>query len=315
MRRIFLLLTVLALAAVGPSPPGLREAPSVPANAPLPEAVPQPGATAPAINPIPGGIVFPSAITIESITPLLTAMVSNKAALNEDTVGWLVVPGTDIDREVLKNPPAFDNNYYLRRGFDGLPDPNGTYCADRRCVFGEGREGLSRNTVLYGHSFDDDPDGTLFSQIKRYRDIEFARQNPYIFFSTDSEDMVWEVFAVIETTVNVPYNVPGLAGGQFYDMLDLVYEASLYRYEASVGPNDKLLTLSTCVFSVAGHERLPDVNSYRFAVMARLMDPAEPLREKAMLVPNAAPLPPDEADALIDAGALREYSFGIKFGN
>lgn len=238
--------------------------------------------------------------------------VAEKQQLNPDTIGWLYIPGTDINREVLQNPLEIrDNNYYLNIDFDGEPDKNGVYCADYRSTFGD-REDLARNTVIYGHSWDDDPDGTLFSQLKRYREEDFARKHPYLYFSTEAEDMTFEVIAVFDATINFPYNMPNLSSATFFDVLDLVYESSLYHYSgSSIGPSDKFLTLSTCTFSVDGHEELPPVNGYRFAIMARLVEDGEPIKRRADLTRNPSPLSPDEAEERMET--FYGYSFGDFF--
>jgi len=250
--------------------------------------------------------------TIWAITPDNRGEVWDRQEQNPDTAGWLYIPGTEVDEVVLKNPVDKSNDYYLNRSFDGGPDPNGTFCIDRRASIGSGtRGGLSRNTTIYGHSWDDDPDGTLFSQLKRYRDEDFAREHPYLFFSTGSEDMAWEVFAVFDTVTDLLYNVPNLNDNEFFDVLDIVEQASLYSYNVAVGPADKILTLSTCTFSVEGHGELPPVNNYRFVIMARLMDPDEIFADEAVFAVNGDPISPDEIGELLDGGAMRGYAFGV----
>ena len=64
---------------------------------------------------------------------------------NSDTVGWLKVPGTDIDISVVQ---AKDNDYYLTHDFDKKWNSMGWVFADYRDKFPE----LSQNTILYGHT-------------------------------------------------------------------------------------------------------------------------------------------------------------------
>ncbi|MDR2931991.1 MAG: class B sortase, partial [Oscillospiraceae bacterium] len=136
-----------------------------------------------------------------------------KHAINSDTVGWLQIPNTKID-DVIVFYPGDRNSYYLRRDFNKVPNTGplagqyGSYFADYRSKFEGGGQGLSRNTVIYGHSMEDNPDGGGFSQLKKYLDEDFARKNPYVYFSTLDEDMAWEVFAVFYTTINFAYNRP-----------------------------------------------------------------------------------------------------------
>lgn len=231
---------------------------------------------------------------VGDVAPDFTGAVQDKRRQNPDTVGWISIPDTTVDDVVLQNPAGETNDYYLNLSFDGEPDRNGVYCADRRATFGEGGRGeLSRITALYGHSWDDNPDGTLFSQLKKYRDPDFARAHPYIFFSTVAENMVWEVIAVFDTTIYMPYIIPDLSEQDFRQMLRVAGASSIYDYQTPVRDGDKLLVLSTCTQSVPGYPSLPAQNDYRFVVMARLVDPEEPFSDEAAFLENPYPIPPD----------------------
>jgi sortase B len=238
---------------------------------------------------------------IASITPALSSQILEKRKENDDAVGWLIVPGTTINDVVLLNPPR-DNNYYTLHNSLGQPDPKGAYGMDYHFdpSVAAARENLYRNMALYAHNLDDDPNGIFFAQLKKYKDPAFAKANPYIFFSTADEDMVWEVFAVFDTTINLPYHFPGAYWYSFSTVLDTVYESSIYDYGVTISEEDRLLTLSTCTFSVPGHEAMPitELNDYRFVVMARLVEPEEQIKKEAAFTVNDAPLPPDETSSL-----------------
>ncbi len=184
--------------------------------------------------------------------------------LNEDTVGWLYVPGTTINESVVQ---TVDNEYYLRRTNLGKQNYDGCYYADFRGTLGS-RDTLSKNTVIYGHSMNDDPNGGRFSQLKKYLDINFATENPYIYFSTPESDMVWQVFAVFYTEKYFNYNDPNLSAADFLNVVNDARQRSQFNFDTTVGANDKILTLSTCTYVYdAGYP-----NDYRYVVMAKLMD-------------------------------------------
>ena len=218
-----------------------------------------------------------------------------KVPLNGDTVGWLQVPNTEID-DVILWYPGDRNAYYLRRDFNKVENTGplqtqyGSYFADYRCTFDGGRQGLSHNTVLYGHSMEDDPDGGGFSQLKKYLDEDFAKANPYIYFSTTDEDMAWEVFAVFYSTVELPYNRPNMATAELSQMqiLSECLKRSIYSYDTDLSAEDKILTLSTCCYNFT--TSYP--NNYRYVVMAKLVKPGEILAEEAALVKNPSPKAP-----------------------
>ena len=98
---------------------------------------------------------------------------------NQDTVGWLRVPGTTINNSVLQ---SHDNMTYLRTNEAREYDIYGCYFADWECSVGE-RENFSPNTVIYGLSdLKDNPEGPRFSQLFRFTDPDFARETPVISF-------------------------------------------------------------------------------------------------------------------------------------
>lgn len=225
----------------------------------------------------------------KEIIPLndLTGFASEKKAENEDVVGWLTVDGTTINDPVLHRDDDVDF-YYLRRDFYGNYSFDGSYFTATGCQFDGGREGLSLNTIIYGHSYSDDSNGTLFSQLKKYNDTNYALENPYLYFSTTDENMAWEVFAVYTTNTNLYYYNPNPNEEQMTTVLEGARSRSIYNYEVDVTPEDYVLTLSTCVYQANG-SKLSYPNDYRYVIMAKLIDPTEPLKENATFEVNPSP--------------------------
>jgi len=207
-------------------------------------------------------------------------------SMNSDTVGWLYVPNTSLDDVVLWYPDDF-NVFYLRRDFFRRWSWEGVYFADFRTRWGGFSRGdISRNIVIYGHSMEDDPDGPLFSQLKRWKDENWARNNPYIYFSTLEEDMVWEIFSVQFTNIWVPYNNPNPTDAEFQAIIDDAKARSLWIYDIDVTIDDTIITLSTCTYTIV--PTYP--NDYRFVVMARLIDADTPQRNTIGLTVNPNPV-------------------------
>lgn len=205
---------------------------------------------------------------------------------NGDTAGWLHIPNTTIDDCVLQ---TFDNEYYLRLTEDKTYDIYGCYFADFRNSLDLGREYLSRNTIIYGHSdYKDNPEGKKFSQLFHYaKDIDFVRNNPYIYFSTAADDMVWKVFAVFYTDINFNYIQSDPTDEEFMAIIEEAKAKSEYIIDEEITKDDHILTLSTCT----GLFKQPKEN-YRMVVMAKLMPSNEiPVSQLTMEVePNPNPL-------------------------
>ena len=237
----------------------------------------------PSVYPFVNTLREPEDNTVQLVeAPTLTEAVKEKAAqVNAEIVGWLQVPGTDIDQPVVQ---TYNNSKYMRLNYEGKYSFQGCYWVDYECTVGN-RETQSRNTIIYGHNTavaQDDPNGLDFAQLLRFTDEEFAASHPYIFFSTAEEDLVWEVFAVLYTDTNFRY-VTMIDS----DIDTLVSEAkarSEFNYDVEVDPiNDKILTLSTCTAKygyVGGEARA------RFVVMARLVEPDRELKPTVGLEKN-----------------------------
>ncbi|MEA5136340.1 MAG: class B sortase [Candidatus Fimivivens sp.] len=204
---------------------------------------------------------------------------------NADTKGWLYIPNTEIDDAVLQGK---DNEYYLRLTEDKQYSIFGCYFADFRCKLGT-RDNLSKNTIIYGHSdYKDNPDGKKFSQLFHYaKDIDFVRNNPYIYFSTAEDDLVWQVFAVFYTRVDFNYIQNNPSAPEFKNIISEAKAKSEYIIDVPVDENDKILTLSTCT----GLYNAADKDNYRMVVMAKLLPTNEISTNKMTMEvkPNPSP--------------------------
>lgn len=226
--------------------------------------------------------------------PKYVDLVNEYRAINSDTIGWLEVPGTHIDDVVVcYTAPGDNNNYYYRRNFDKEYSFNGIFYADFRSDFGDGNAAqLPSNTVIYGHTMSADWDGVMFAPLKYFTEEEFAKEHPYIHFSTVKEDLVFEVFAVFYATVNLPYNIPNLPANEHADVINECIKRSLYTYDTQVSADDKILTLSTCTYSLPEKGPVSYPNDYRYVVMAKLVDKREATKTEATFTVNPSPKEP-----------------------
>lgn len=233
------------------------------------------------------------------LAALQKTMLENMLALqqeNSDVMGWLNIDGTSIDDAVVKVSYNDNNNYYLRRNSKGESDFYGCYFADYHCGTGD-RSALSRNTVIFGHSMSEDTNGVKFSQLKKYLKADFAREHPYVYFSTFEDDMVWQIFAVYYTNVDFNYIQTDPGTSEFMNIVNKAKNLSIYDYGVEVNEGDKILTLSTCTYKLVNGTRLSYPNNYRYVVMAKLLDKNVELPETATLtVTSKAPADADVAE-------------------
>jgi len=260
-RRILALLLALALLFVSVGckrEPSSSSEPSEPSSVESSSSSKKPG--------------IPTGGKIEDIK--LKDSVAQGKARNEDTIGWIKIPNTDIDDAVIQ---YIDNDYYLRLDEDRNYDIFGCYWADYNCILDLGRDELSPNTIIYGHSdYRDNPEGKRFSQLFHYTDLDFLKKNPYIYFSTEDDEMVWQIFAVFYTRINFNYIQANPAPEIFDEIIREAIKRSEYIIDVDVTTEDKILTLSTCTGKLEGH-LYPngDYDNYRYVIMAKLLPAGE----------------------------------------
>ena len=166
--------------------------------------------------------------------------------LNNHTVGWLSIPGTQIHYPVMQTPK--DPNYYLTHNFDRESSSRGCLYAQENCSIST----PSDNIILYGHRM---RDGSMFARLDAYMDAGFCRDNPYIYFDTLTELHTYQVMAVFLTTATqgegFSYHtfVEAATPGDFDAFVASCKELSLYDTGVTAQYGDKLITLSTCEYS------------------------------------------------------------------
>lgn len=166
--------------------------------------------------------------------------------LNTDLVGWLTIPGTNVDYPVVQRPEATD--YYLYRDFYGSYDSHGCLYVREVCDV----NAPSDNITVYGHRM---KDGTMFGHLAKYESREFWQENQYLYFDTLTEHHTYQIIYVFTTTASAgegfQYHLFVDAADQeeFNGFLVNCARNSLYDTGLTASYGDKLVTLSTCEYT------------------------------------------------------------------
>ena len=177
---------------------------------------------------------------------------------NEDFIGWLTIPGTNIDYPVMFTPD--DEEKYLHLDFDKNESASGTLFAAAGCLPLK----PSDNILIYGHNM---KAGTMFHDLLEYENEDFYKEHKRIIFNTLNNNGVYEVIAAFRTQVDG-------SGEEFkyYDFFDTDDEKEFndfvskaqtmtpYKTTESAEFGNMLLTLSTCAYHT---------NEGRFVVVAK----------------------------------------------
>lgn len=206
--------------------------------------------------------VYPSGITPDLIKAY---------SANNDVVGWLYIPGTNINTPVVQTK---DNNRYLRNNFYGSNTNYGTAYADYRCK----KNTLSTNTVIYGHNM---PSGTHFYDVHRYEDIEWYKKHPTITYTTLFGTYNFLICSVFYTTASSKYDggyifnyiFPNMGPKSMGGYLQQLTQRSIYNTGIDMKASDRYITLSTCTHSLDSACGA-DING-RLVVVGRLIRAGE----------------------------------------
>jgi sortase B len=166
---------------------------------------------------------------------------------NQDIIGWLKIPNTSIDTIVTQGK---DNSHYLKTDIYGKYTRYGNAFLDYR----DNPKELSQNSIIYGHTTDTGLQ--VFNDLYKYMDYNFYINNPIIEFGTLYKDYEWKVFSVYITNVEsiddndyfFYYIYPEINDSKFPGYLSQIIQRSRFFSDIGVDENDKILTLSTCVY-------------------------------------------------------------------
>ena len=105
----------------------------------------------------------------------------------------------------------------------------------------------------------------MFAQLPSFAHLWFAQRVPYFYYSSTSQDMVWQVFAAFYTTDLDFYLYTTRTGYALQSIIDKGRSLSLHHYDVNVSSSDRIITLSTCTRALGASE------NQRFVVMAKLV--------------------------------------------
>ncbi len=242
------------------------------------------------------GLVVSEGVEVDSLSAKISGVVSNNMkaqsqypegileelkqpySINNDLVGWLSIPGTELDTAVVQGD---DNNQYLKKDFYGKTtyelsqDNYGNIYLDYRCV----SNGLSKNMVIHGHTTgrSDGVPKQSFRSLYDYRNMNHFIANPIIKYKTLTDEYTYKICAVFYSNTQPKddggyffnYIYPDMSENNMVGYIEQVNQRKLYDTGVSLEPTDKVITLSTCIYDYG-----KSVDT-RLVVVARLLHEGE----------------------------------------
>ena len=234
--------------------------------------------------------------TVEKLVPhpapkSYATQIADFRTKNPDAVGWLYIPDTTINEIVVQDEGG--NEAYHRANALGEYDFNGCLYADFESRMAGSVEQISPNIVIYGHSMTDEPDSAKdekkFTQLKKLLDKDFAEKHPYIYFSSETQDYVYEVFSAMYANSDDFYYIDcNLTDTTMDDLVSTAKEGSIFNYPNKPEGGDKIITLSTCTYKFGDASN----QKQRFVVFGRLLTAEDEMPNSITLTENPAPKMP-----------------------
>lgn len=168
---------------------------------------------------------------------------------NSDMAAWLHIPDTNIDYPVMWTPD--NEEYYLRRSFDGSKNSNGCLILDTDSSL----EPLTTNLIIHGHNM---KSGAMFGKLTDYEDEVFCQEHRIITLYTPEIQRNYEVIAVFRSQVYKKSDqvfkfykfFQADTAEEFDDFYQNIKVLSLYDTGVTAEFGDCFLTLSTCSYHV-----------------------------------------------------------------
>ena len=178
---------------------------------------------------------------------------------NEDIIGWLEIPNTNISFPVMQGT---DNQYYMTHNYKKEDSKDGSIFLDKDYNW----DLPSSNLLMYGHN---NKNGNMFQGLLEYQEESYYKEHPTIKFTTTKEDCEYEIISAFKSRVYYKseknvfryyYFVNAESEEEYNNYVEESKKASLYDTGKTANYGDQLLTLSTCEYSQ---------EDGRFAIVAR----------------------------------------------
>lgn len=163
---------------------------------------------------------------------------TNLLSINSDTVGWIQVPGTNVNYPFVKTT---DNSFYLTHSFDKSYNNAGWVFEDYR-----NNSIDEKHIILYAHGR---YDNTLFGTLRNITTNDWLNDpnNFIIKLSTPKVNSLWQVFSIYKIPNTSDYlKVSFTTNEEFLSFTTMLLNRSVYNFNTTISPNDKIITLSTC---------------------------------------------------------------------
>lgn len=162
--------------------------------------------------------------------------------INPDIVGWIYIPGTQVNYPVLCHPE--DNAYYLSHSYNKKESKPGAIY-----IYHESSDDFTdAHTIIFGHNM---ASGQMFGELSNYSEKKYRDEHPYVYLCLPEQMLQCVVYSayscsVYDSTYRLDYT---LGTEAFSELIRHTGELSLWESDYIPEKDEPVYTLSTCVDS------------------------------------------------------------------
>ncbi|MCR5718617.1 MAG: class B sortase [Oscillospiraceae bacterium] len=150
-----------------------------------------------------------------------------------DAIGWLIIPGTNINYPLMQGS---DNDFYLHHAYDGSKLSAGSIFLDWRCE----QHLLNGINICYGHNM---KNGSMFAGITKFGDTEYFNAHRYGWLATSDKVYRLDFFSLAHVDCDDSF----YDGSQpVTDWIPRVERLSTICTGIEYDASDRFMSLSTC---------------------------------------------------------------------
>lgn len=162
-------------------------------------------------------------------------------AVNDDVIGWIYIPETNINFPVLQGK---NNKQYLFQSYEKEYLTAGSIFIDYRCA----EDFTDKNTVIYGHNMHN---GSMFGKLKKYKDEKYKKTHSCVYILNSAKEWnQYEIIACFQADVEgAVYDLPideKCSEEKFKQLRTTIKAENIYSGDVKITKEDHLITLSTC---------------------------------------------------------------------
>lgn len=154
--------------------------------------------------------------------------------INEDVIGWLCIPETDLSYPLLQGS---DNTYYLSHSWQREKNTAGAVFLDYRSSLDD------LYSLIYAHRMSNT---TMFGTLKFYNDEAYWAEHPSVYLVSEDAVGRYDIFSVFEASVYSDVYKLDLTEDEREPFLAWCLEQSVIDTGITPEAAEKIICLSTC---------------------------------------------------------------------